>query len=166
MGNAATATPRMPELQSVRINVTIIPTVEGRIRELSRASVDGNETGGVLLGHGPDKHGLIVVARAGEPGEKAQRSPDFFLRDRVHAQQLADEAWRESGAVWVGEWHTHPTGLPTPSPRDLATYSSLLSDPELSFQVLVSVIVIPDPDEGWEQPRLLVWVLQTGTNGG
>jgi integrative and conjugative element protein (TIGR02256 family) len=166
MGTVAAATPRMSELPVVTINATVLPTVVDRIRDLSRASVDGNETGGILLGRGPDERGLIVVERAGEPGENAERKPNFFLRDRAHAQRLADEAWRESGAVWVGEWHTHPTGLPTPSPQDLATYSSLLADPELAFQVLVSVIAIPDPDEGWEQPRLLVWVLQTGTNGG
>ena len=144
----------------MRTTATLLPAVEDRIRDLARASADGTETGGILLGRGPDDHGLIVVEHAGDPGGQAQRRPDFFLRDRAHAQQLADEAWHESAEVWVGEWHTHPAGLPAPSPRDLATYSSLLSDPELAFLALVSVIAIPDPHEGWGQPRLLVWILK------
>lgn len=138
-------------------SVEIQPDVQARIAELAAASADGTESGGILLGRGPDEHRLIVVEQAGEPGPKADRRPDFFLRDREHAMALADKAWDCDRAVWVGEWHTHPAGPPYPSPRDLGTYAGLIGSAELSFRAFVSVIVVPHPD--WTHPRLVPWVL-------
>jgi integrative and conjugative element protein (TIGR02256 family) len=139
--------------------VAITPDVERQIRELARASEDRSETGGILLGRGPDERGVIHVEHAGEPGEHAERRPDYFLRDRAHAEHLADAAWTDSRAVWVGEWHTHPTGPPIPSMRDLVTYAGLLDDPELAFEAFVTMIVVPHESKRWEAPRLLMWVL-------
>lgn len=138
-------------------DITILPAARDRICELAVESQDGYETGGILLGRGSDADGAIVVERAGDSGPHAERRTDYFLRDLEHAQQLADKAWEEDRAVWVGEWHTHPTGILTPSPRDLVTYAGLLSDPELAFDSFVSIIVVPDPD--WARPTLLTWVL-------
>lgn len=142
-------------------SVNIALEAERRIRELARASADSRETGGILLGRGPDANGVIHVEQAGEPGDHAERRPDFFLRDRAHAEALGAEAWERSRAIWVGEWHTHPTGPGTPSTRDLVTYSGLLDDAELAFEALVSVIVVPDADAAWERAHVLVWVLES-----
>ncbi|HEY8465211.1 MAG TPA: Mov34/MPN/PAD-1 family protein [Solirubrobacterales bacterium] len=129
------------------------------IEHLARESSDGNETGGILLGRGPDAGGEIHVEIAGDPGPNADRRPDFFLRDLAHAQLLASRAWEERRAIWVGEWHTHPEGGVAPSPVDLATYARLLSASALEFEVFVSVIVVPDEAEGWSMPRLHPWTL-------
>jgi integrative and conjugative element protein (TIGR02256 family) len=137
--------------------IRILAATRDRICELAVESRDGFETGGILLGRGSEADGAIVVERAGDAGPKAERRPDYFLRDLAHAQWLADEAWADDQAVWVGEWHTHPTGILTPSPRDLVTYAGLLTDPELAFNVFVSIIVVPDPD--WARPKLLTWAL-------
>ncbi len=139
--------------------VTIAPEAERRIRELARASADRRETGGILLGRGPDADGVIHVEGAGPPGDNAERRPDFFLRDRSHAERLAERAWERSRSIWVGEWHTHPTGPAVPSTRDLVTYAGLLDDPELGFEALVSVIVVPETEDDWDALRLLVWIL-------
>jgi hypothetical protein len=98
-----------------------------------------------------------VIEEAGDPGLKADRRPDYFLRDLAHAQQLAAEAWERDKAIWVGEWHTHPKGPIHPSARDLSTYVALIADASLEFRAFVSIIVVPDPD--WTKPRLLPWVL-------
>jgi integrative and conjugative element protein (TIGR02256 family) len=137
--------------------VAIRPEAEHRIRELAAASEDGRETGGILLGRGPDADNVITVERAGDSGPEAQRRPDYFLRDLAHARELADAAWHEDEGVWVGEWHTHPTGMSTPSSRDLTTYAGLLADRDLSFTSFIAIIVVPDPD--WASARLLTWVL-------
>jgi integrative and conjugative element protein (TIGR02256 family) len=138
-------------------SVVVVPEAERRIRALAAESEDGRETGGILLGRGPDAENVITVERAGDPGSGAERRPDYFLRDLAHACALADAVWQETKAVWVGEWHTHPTGPAAPSARDLVTYAALLADPDLSFGTFVSIIVVPDPD--WKNPRLLTWVL-------
>lgn len=140
-------------------SVEIFADAEARIRSLARESADGLETGGILLGHGPDKEGLIEVTVAGDAGPKAKRTPGFFLRDLDHARDLAARAWEDSHAIWVGEWHTHPYAGRRPSSVDLMTYATLLASSELSFEAFVSVIVTADPDLAWGEPRLDTWVL-------
>lgn len=119
-------------------------------------SVNGSETGGILLGH--DRDETITVTRAGDPGPRAERRPDGFLRDLTHSRRLADEAYDEDGSVWVGEWHTHPTGSGVPSRIDKETYGRLLVDPELGFRRLASIIVIPCPEHGWSELVLAAWI--------
>jgi integrative and conjugative element protein (TIGR02256 family) len=121
-------------------------------------AADGKETGGILLGRGPDD-GIVTVEFAGDPGPEARRRSDFFLRDLDHARALAAEQWKRSKAVWIGEWHTHLTGDPRPSPADLATYSRHLRATALGFDVFVSVIVVPAPDGCWTRGRLFPWVI-------
>lgn len=132
------------------------------IETLGRESEDGNETGGILLGFGPDEDGIVHVVLAGDAGPRAQRRPGFFLRDLEHARAIAQRAWDESRAIWIGEWHTHPMGGNTPSPVDLGTYVRLLGASALEFEVFVSIIVTPDPQHGWAEPKLWPWLLQVG----
>ena len=160
LARRARVPPGLRDVRSLGVSlptVTILQEAEDRIRELAHESADGRETGGILLGRGPDAENVITVERAGDPGARAERRPDYFLRDLAHARELAADAWEETEAVWIGEWHTHPIGPPTPSTRDLVTYAGLLADADLSFATFVSIIVVPDPD--WETARLLTWVL-------
>ena len=128
------------------------PTVEvaasalDAIADEAKRSIDGFETGGILLGH--DTPRLISVRHAGNPGPNAQRGPRNFLRDRDHAQQLADTAWREDSSEWIGEWHTHPSADLIPSDVDLNSYQRHLHDPELHFDRFLAVIVGIDPNGG------------------
>ncbi len=126
------------------------------------------ETGGILLGREMAPAAETRIDMAGGPGPLAARGPRSFSRDLGHAQQLAAEAWRESGALWVGDWHTHPDSEPVPSPVDLRSYAAHLADPELDFQRFVSIVVgcahgVPQSIAAWlisdgrvEQAQLLV----------
>ncbi|MFI7520629.1 Mov34/MPN/PAD-1 family protein [Micromonospora globbae] len=121
-------------------------------RECGR-SQDGNETGGILLGHLHD--GVAEVRVAGRPGPTAVRQPAFFLRDLGYAQQLAHDAFTHDGSIWVGEWHTHLAAAPVPSERDLATYARLLADPDLGFETVVAIIAVANPQ--WDRPAAYAW---------
>lgn len=120
-------------------------------------STDGNETGGILLGH--DTAQGLVVTVAGDPGPNAERAPDRFRRDLKHAQRLADEAYDRDGSVWIGEWHTHPTGPAVPSGVDLETYLSHLSREDLGFDRFLALIALRCPDRGWDHVHLTAWVV-------
>lgn len=124
----------------------------------ARASADGFETGGILLGHDHEGQDLIEVTQAGDAGPKAMREQRRFLRDLEHARELADIAYEGKGSVWVGEWHTHPNESPLPSPRDLSTYLRLLEDPSLDFSRFASIIVTAE-SEDWDNPVLWPWVI-------
>lgn len=108
------------------------------VREAQR-SLDGLETGGVLLG--VDLGGDISVLHAGGPGPDAKREPTRFLRDTAHAAEVAMAAWQEDRSQWIGEWHTHPTGNLSPSPIDLESYLRHLADPELHLDRFLSLIL-------------------------
>lgn len=137
------------------------PALEMLRREAVRAA-DGMETGGMLLGHDPDGEGVAVISTAGGPGPRAERSSTFFRRDLHHAQDLASEAFHRSGALWIGEWHTHLVGGTHPSQLDLQTYKQFLSDPELHFEVFFAVIACPGADGGWTDPHIAVWEVRAG----
>lgn len=106
-----------------------------------QAGGDELETGGILLGH--NRGGDVLVTVAGGPGPKAVRRPGYFLRDRDHAQQLADAAWVNDASQWIGDWHTHPHGPSHPSSLDLRSVAQILSDPELGFSTFLTVIAVP-----------------------
>ncbi|MEU2762540.1 Mov34/MPN/PAD-1 family protein [Streptomyces sp. NPDC007094] len=115
------------------------------------------ETGGILLGH--HVHDTVTVQHSGTPGPQAVQTPTYFLRDRAHAQTLADHAYAQDNSVWIGEWHTHPTSRPVPSSRDATTYHQLLNDPELGFRSFIAVIVSPRGPH-W---NITAWTCQNNT---
>jgi integrative and conjugative element protein (TIGR02256 family) len=126
------------------------------IADEARASTDGTETGGILLGTAePD---AIVVRHAGRPGPRAIRRPDFFQRDLQHAQSFADQAFALDHSIWLGEWHTHLHAPPRPSTRDLATYRALLADPELAFDCFAAII-LADNANRWHTLQLSAWIV-------
>jgi integrative and conjugative element protein (TIGR02256 family) len=147
---------------AVKLRLNVAPEARTNILRLAPESADECETGGILLGRGPSRHGLIDVLEAGDPGPKAERHADRFLRDLDHARALAERAWDRARALWVGEWHTHPKSGPEPSARDLVTYSEILADPDLGFDVFVSIIVTPDKEHAWALPRLTAWCIARG----
>lgn len=118
--------------------VSISDAALARITREAARSLDGLETGGILLG--TDTANAIVIRHAGAPGPHAQRSERSFLRDLDHARQLAQSAWLEDGSQWIGDWHTHPTGETTPSGVDLHAYLRHLRDPDLQFDRFVAII--------------------------
>lgn len=122
-------------------------------------SADGRETGGILLGFDADESGEALALEAGGPGPNAERRADFFQRDLAHAQQLADDAYGRRCSRWIGEWHTHPRGFLTPSRKDLRTYRSFLSDPELHFANFIALIVSARDDD-WKELVITGWTIE------
>jgi integrative and conjugative element protein (TIGR02256 family) len=154
--------PRMPHLRgpvnsgTIRIErVVLTARAATTIRKEARRSIDGNETGGLLLGHADEQ--TAWVQSAGDPGPAAVHRPNFFLRDLHHAQRLAADAFARDGSQWIGEWHTHPGAGPIPSARDLHTYLGLLADPQLRFHAFIAVILTATAGT-WHLPQAYAWV--------
>jgi integrative and conjugative element protein (TIGR02256 family) len=123
----------------------------------AKASADGTETGGILLGH--DRSDALDVTVAGDAGPNAQRTRHYFKRDLVHARLLADQGYDHDGSVWIGEWHTHPRGPAEPSKLDRHTYMSHLADASLRFDRFLSLIVLPCSEHGWDHITVTAWVM-------
>ncbi|NJP97107.1 hypothetical protein HCN51_48105 [Nonomuraea sp. FMUSA5-5] len=52
----------------------------------------------------------------------------------------------------------HLSAPPRPSARDLATYQTLLNDPELAFAYFVAII-LAGPANTWRAPVLTAWII-------
>lgn len=124
------------------------------IKAVCRQERDGFETGGILLGH-EHSDGHLSITTASGPGPRAARSPTSFHRDAEHARAVARDAFTRDRSVWIGEWHTHPTGPPHPSPTDLRTYLDIVHDPEETFDAFVAIIVLPSN----ARSLLFAWVV-------
>lgn len=128
---------RAPAQRAVLITEEALAMIEQHVR----VSGTESETGGILLGH--ETAAGCHVSVAGGPGPQAVRTPASFNRDLAHAEELAEQAWLEQRAVWVGEWHTHVHVDPVPSDTDLSSYLRHLDDPDLGFDRFISIIIGP-----------------------
>jgi integrative and conjugative element protein (TIGR02256 family) len=136
--------------------VEIVRSAVSAIARETRASADGTETGGILLG--TSRNGAFVIRHAGNPGPNATRRPNFFQRDLKHARRLGDNAFDKDSSIWIGDWHTHIKAPPAPSLQDLTTYHTLVVDPELAFHHFIAIIVAAPADD-WTAPQLATWVI-------
>ncbi len=77
-----------------------------------------HEAGGILLGQ--VKENNIYITRVSFPTSHDRSSRYFFSRNKNFAQAIIDFEFHNSNkrTIYLGEWHTHPEELPTPSNTD------------------------------------------------
>lgn len=98
------------------------------------------EAGGWLLGYTDEDEGAVVVTHATPPS----RGTPFFIRiSGRHHRRYFDEAWRSSAGhvTFLGDWHTHPGGPPTPSERDEEAMRQVAGDPDFGTGPTIIAIV-------------------------
>jgi integrative and conjugative element protein (TIGR02256 family) len=86
-----------------------------------------DETGGILLGQS-DEAGARLLALIG-PGPAACHAPRHFEPDQPWQEAQVAMAWgRDRSLIYLGDWHTHPDGSPTPSRDDRAVLALIARD--------------------------------------
>lgn len=82
------------------------------------------EAGGVLLGRLLVDSYDVVVDEVTVPMPGDKRCRFSFYRDKRRHQRIINQRWRESKgtSIYLGEWHTHPELVPTPSKTDLTDW--------------------------------------------
>ncbi len=121
------------------------------IRRYVQDAADLPEGGGVLLGRHILGSDDVVVDHVTVPMHGDRRSRSRFFRARRGHQDLIDRAWAESGGTrtYLGEWHTHPQGVPIPSPIDRRNWRRKLKADRFSG-FLFFVIVGTEELRVWE----------------
>jgi integrative and conjugative element protein (TIGR02256 family) len=86
------------------------------------------ETGGALLGHREGE--LAVVEWVLGPGPVASHGLSHFEPDGPWQQEHGERIYEASGrqVAYLGDWHTHPRGAPTPSRQDRKTARMIAND--------------------------------------
>jgi integrative and conjugative element protein (TIGR02256 family) len=98
------------------------------------------EAGGIILGK--LKSGAIHLLRLTPPSELDRATRMNFERHRLSAQIVINYEFHNSrGRVaYMGEWHTHPEDLPSPSSQDLKMIIEQLKNNKLQTDFLVLLI--------------------------
>ncbi|MGE1076177.1 Mov34/MPN/PAD-1 family protein [Pseudomonas fragariae (ex Marin et al. 2024)] len=102
--------------------LVITPSVVNRLLGYRQLNASSNEAAGVLIGERRGSH--LVIHDISEPGKGDIRRRCFVDRRGPHHQVAVDDAFARSlGTLqYLGEWHTHPEDIPSPSTTDLVTW--------------------------------------------
>lgn len=104
---------------------------------------DMKEAGGILVGRVLVASGDIVIDHATTPTPEDERSRFRFFRAREPTQRIVDEAWTSSGghSIYLGEWHTHPEDVPSPSWWDRRNWKRVAITTTYEQDVLLFLII-------------------------
>jgi integrative and conjugative element protein (TIGR02256 family) len=95
------------------------------------------ESGGILLGFRRGAH--IHITMATPPQLADSRSRYLFQRSSRYHQEIALRQWNISKEEvdYVGEWHTHPQQLPSPSTTDITEWRKLSARLQMPMVFLI-----------------------------
>lgn len=107
--------------------LVIMPEVIKVFLSYRQLNVTSPESAGVIIGERRGSH--IVIKTVSEPNNNDIRSRFTVNRIGTHHQQKVDQAFIDSKGIsqYVGEWHTHPEDIPTPSGLDFASWNENLN---------------------------------------
>jgi integrative and conjugative element protein (TIGR02256 family) len=114
-----------------------------------------HEAGGMLLGRVLLGSNDMIIDRATTPSPNDKRGRFFFFRSRGAAQKEVVEAWKQSAGTinYLGEWHTHPEKIPTPSCKDRRNWIKITKQAHYSENVLFFLIAGMDEIRIWQISR-------------
>lgn len=99
------------------------------------------ESGGILMGYYIDDYSFYI-SDCSTPSKRDKSSRFHFLRSAINAQKFIERKFKSSKGkkIYLGEWHTHPERLPSPSPTDLISFKDQLKKNEMNSSFLFMII--------------------------
>lgn len=113
------------------------------------------EAGGIMLGRLIDGSLDVVVDQVVGPLPEDRRSRFTFFRPKKQAQQIVDQAWNSSRGtkIYLGEWHTHPEDVPSPSSQDVRNWKRICDSAVFEQESLLFLIAGRVSCRLWELSR-------------
>ena len=123
-----------------------------KMKEFRQNAFWKKEAGGILLGSYIIESNDIIIDLISTPllGDKQTRF-SFFRKSKRH-QKIINKVWHESNGTlnYLGEWHTHPEFLPSPSNTDLKDWKRKLKQDKFYGNYLYFIIVGIEEIFVWE----------------
>src|SRR5579871_3007305 len=116
------------------------PVLKRLRKEMRRAR--RREIGGLLLGeHISDETFRLVDVTV----QRAGGSSAHFVRDPEQHRSQLDTFFAKTGGDftrynYLGEWHSHPSFEPLPSPKDMATMQTIVENVDVGVNFAVLII--------------------------
>jgi len=108
-----------------------------------------NETGGILVGRYSKDGWTAEVQDVSRPPDGSSAGSNWFHRGITGLAHLLTKRWAK-GEHYVGEWHYHPGGRPTPSGTDIASMRSISINKSYQCPEPILVILGGSPPTRWE----------------
>ena len=126
----------------VRFATSAAAEVRAWIRRSERLA-PGAETGGLLFGERDDALRVLWVSDVLGPPPDSEASPSGFECGTAGVDEATEaiRARSRGASLPVGMWHTHPDGVPGPSPKDFEGMSRIISSLDRSLPKQLLVIV-------------------------
>ena len=99
------------------------------------------ESGGIITGKLYENS--IKITNCSEPSNFDNQSRYNFTRSSKSAQYFLNERFHLSGGeeIYLGEWHTHPENIPSPSQTDIKSFKRTLTRNNLYSDIHLMIIV-------------------------
>lgn len=122
--------------------VVIMSNVIEKLQSYRQLSPVSREAAGVLIGERRENH--IVIHAISEPGSSDIRNRFSVVRKGSHHQELVNELHRTSGGTmnYLGEWHSHPEKMPSPSGTDKSSWQKDIKLAEPMVLIIVGQCAI------------------------
>lgn len=105
------------------------------------------EFGGLLIGYYSEDFKTCFIEGTLLP-IKFNSSRYFFERGKEGLKQKLIELYEATPRmIYVGEWHTHPDGIPMPSNTDLKAMTEIAENDEVNIENPILVILALSPSE-------------------
>lgn len=128
-------------LQSLNIDVLITDNVIETLVKFIQNNLKDKEAGGILTGKIFSDR--IEITSCSTPSNLDTQKRFNFVRSYKSAQKFIDKVFQHSKGkeIYLGEWHTHPEHIPTPSNTDLQSFKQTITKNKLNSSIHFMIIV-------------------------
>ncbi|HTN15591.1 MAG TPA: Mov34/MPN/PAD-1 family protein [Sphingomonadaceae bacterium] len=112
------------------------------------AASDRNETGGILIGRYVDSGAVASIAEATAKPADSWFGLFWFKRGSKGLKKLLEARW-SAGEHYLGEWHFHPGGSPSPSRSDEDAMRAVAFDERYHCREPLLAILGGWPEKEW-----------------
>lgn len=129
--------------------IVLVDSVVAHVTQFAQHDSQANEAGGQLFARLEENRVIVAEATGPRPTDYCSRAS--FRPDRS-AERKEIKSYHRRGLHFVGDWHTHPEPVPTPSTTDVASITECYSRSIHSLGAFVLLIV------GTKDPPLGFWL--------
>lgn len=124
------------------IYLTIANNVFKKLQTYVQDHIDKPESGGILIGYYIDNYSFFI-SDISTPSDDDVAARYSFVRTFRKAQKVIAHYFNlsKNKKIYLGEWHTHPEEVPTPSCIDQISFEKQLKVNQLNSKIIFMLII-------------------------